>query len=201
MSPWRPFLYKRPSVFIYHMLVCLNVALHIFWPVHTVFQIFRYTFSSKILLCFLFGVRREQWCFEKAMAGMLQSGYLALRIAVTWQGCNFIRLSISFIGPYNNCSWSLIPSSQFYGSWGKHVFLSSVIMCTLYIIKKGFYFNFTIKWSVLKLQLRCFMDSAKFNDFPSWLDQSFHLGSPVRNLWEGWYFTCKFSYTHQGFSL
>lgn len=183
------------------MLLCLRVALHIFWPVHLVFQIFRYTFSSPILLCFLFGVRRECWCLGEAMTGMLQSGYLALSIAVTWQGCNFIRLSISFIGPYNNCSWSLIPSSQFYGSWGKRVFLSSVIMCTLYIIKKGFYFNFTIKWSVLKLQLQCFMDSAKFNDFLSWLDQSFQSGSPVRNLWEGRYFTCKFSYVHQGVSL
>lgn len=143
----------------------LCVALHIFWPVHLVFQIFRYTFSCKTLLCFLFGVRGELWCFEKAMTGMLWSGYLALSITVTWQGCNFIRLSISFIGPYNNCSRSLIPGSQFYGSWGKHVFLCSVIMCTLYIIKKGFYFNFTIKLSVLKLQLWCFMDPAMFNDF------------------------------------
>lgn len=123
--------------------------------------------------------------YEWNAAGWLSS------IPAPWQGGNFSSLSISFIGPENNCSRSLIPSSQFYGSGGKHLSLCSVIMCTLYIIKKGFYFNFALKWSVLKLQLQCFMDSAEFNDFLSWLARSFDSGSAVRNLWEGWYFTCK----------
>lgn len=127
------------------------------------------------------------------------SGCLALSITVTRQGRSFIRRSISFIGPYNNRIWSLIPSSQFYGSWGKLVFLSSVITCTLYIIKKGFYFNFSTQWSVLKLQLWCFMDSAKFNDFLSWIGAEFSLRLSKQRICGKSGVLCNFLHTSSGF--